>query len=115
MNHQPRRAFTLVELLVVIAIIGVLVAILLPAIQAARGAARRTHCVNNLKQLGLAVLHYYNDHGRFPVYGYEETGWTCAIMPYFEEGDLNKATFQRVGHDSAVSVAYPVALFQCPE
>jgi prepilin-type N-terminal cleavage/methylation domain-containing protein len=115
MNSSTRRAFTLVELLVVIAIIGILVALLLPAIQSARASARRTHCISNMKQLGLAVLRYYEDHGRFPGFGFEETGWMCAIMPYMEESDLNKATFQRINHQSAASVAIPVPLFQCPE
>src|SRR4051794_29577998 len=62
----PRRGFTLVELLVVIAIIGVLVALLLPAVQAAREAARKTKCKNNLKQLGLALLNYEGTVQCFP-------------------------------------------------
>jgi prepilin-type N-terminal cleavage/methylation domain-containing protein len=99
----PRRAFTLVELLVVIAIIGVLIALLLPAIQAAREVARRIQCGNNLKQYALA-LHNYNDvHGRLPS-GYaslvtgganntnwgsmapmNRVGWQVRILPFMEQ------------------------------
>ena len=64
-RHQL-RGFTLVELLVVIAIIGILVALLLPAIQAAREAARRAQCINNLKQFGIGLLNYHNSNNTFP-------------------------------------------------
>jgi prepilin-type N-terminal cleavage/methylation domain-containing protein len=88
-----RRAFTLVELLVVIAIIGVLVALLLPAIQAAREAARRSQCANNLKQVGLAVLNYESAKGRLPAGSTTQTvnlggpyrsTWSVDILPYLE-------------------------------
>src|SRR6476660_4971125 len=69
MRYSPlsRQAFTIVELLDVIAIIGILVALLLPAIQAAREAARRTQCTNNIKQLGLAMQNYHSARNRFPA------------------------------------------------
>src|SRR5438067_12295540 len=103
-----RRGFTLVELLVVIAIIGVLVALLLPAVQAAREAARRTQCINNLKQIGIA-LHTYHDSLRVfppsylifpggspamgppdPDSGDAGPGWTALmlILPQIEQGNL---------------------------
>ena len=96
---KRRRGFTLVELLVVIAIIGVLVALLLPAVQAAREAARRTQCNNNLKQLGLALHNYHDTYGAFVFRrgGTEGGGSTnnngrlsgfIPLLPFFEQGAL---------------------------
>ncbi|MCA9260478.1 MAG: DUF1559 domain-containing protein [Planctomycetales bacterium] len=100
MSHTlKRRGFTLVELLVVIAIIGVLVALLLPAIQAAREAARRTECANKLRQQALAVLLHHDSKGTFPpgavtdvkgTAGDYFTGWTREIMPYAENAQLKE-------------------------
>jgi prepilin-type N-terminal cleavage/methylation domain-containing protein len=98
-SRSTRRAFTLVELLVVIAIIGILVALLLPAIQAAREAARRTHCLNNLKQLGTAFHNHHDQLNQLPTGGWgwdwvgdpdegfqtrQPGGWTFNILPFLE-------------------------------
>ena len=95
-NHKFRRGFTLVELLVVIAIIGILVAMLLPAVQAAREAARRTQCTNNLKQIGLAILDFESQFGALPAgTTHKEADGRPAeysmfflILPFLEEGDV---------------------------
>jgi len=82
--------FTLVELLVVIAIIGILIALLLPAVQAAREASRRSHCQNNLKQLGVAVHNYELAHKTFPIgaWGGVYGTWLLAILPNVEQDSL---------------------------
>lgn len=93
---RPRQAFTLVELLVVIAIIGTLVALLLPAVQSAREAARRMSCSNNLKNLSLAIQNYHDTMSRFPsayfdsgVDFQESWGWGALILPYMEQQALH--------------------------
>ena len=90
---RSRNAFTLVELLVVIAIIGVLIALLLPAVQAARAAARRVQCANNLRQIGLAIHQHANVHrGAFPLTIYDEDvdhfdSWIFTLAPWLENVD----------------------------
>lgn len=90
--HRSRNAFTLVELLVVIAIIGILVGLLLPAVQAAREAARRMSCSNNLKQLGLAMLNYESAYKKFPGIGRDiSNGYSvqAKLLPFCEQTNLH--------------------------
>lgn len=101
MRLRIRKGFTLVELLVVIAIIGILVGLLLPAVQAAREAARRMQCSNNVKQLGLATHNYHDTFKSFPVCFFEtaiggltspsqgrQTSWLTGVLPYIEQSAL---------------------------
>src|SRR5215216_2911150 len=83
-----KRAFTLIELLVVIAIIAILIALLLPAVQAAREAARRSQCVNNLKQIGLALHNHMEAKGALPVgapNGVTKPNWRIHILPFMDQ------------------------------
>jgi prepilin-type N-terminal cleavage/methylation domain-containing protein len=129
LRFSRRGGFTLVELLVVIAIIGVLVAILLPAIQAAREAARRTQCINNLKQIGLAFSNFFSTKKHFPTGGSipwhddlkrDGYGWMQQILPYSEETalqDISKlyvdSSARSVNADYTVR-ATPIPMFFCP-
>ncbi|HJT32416.1 MAG TPA: DUF1559 domain-containing protein [Pirellulales bacterium] len=102
-RNSARSGFTLVELLVVIAIIGILIALLLPAVQAAREAARRSQCTNNMKQIGVALHNYTDIYGRFPMPGWIQTpnvGWQnrysnrVRLLPYMEQQTIyNQLTF----------------------
>src|SRR5829696_3555618 len=98
---SPSSGFTLVELLVVIAVIGVLVALMLPAIQSTREAARKTQCSNNLKQIGLGIHGYLTEHGAFPpgyvsvvLADHDDGGpgwsWSAQIMSFIEEVALSE-------------------------
>lgn len=128
---RKRKGFTLIELLVVIAIIAVLIALLLPAVQQAREAARRTHCRNNLKQIGLALHNYHDVHLTFPpgwiaiengvhdVEGGNGFGWAAMLLPMVEQSGL----YGRLDFDepltsgnifSAGAVQKPIPMFRCP-
>ena len=92
-RKRSKSAFTLVELLVVIAIIGILVALLLPAIQAAREAARRGQCTNNLKQLGIAIQNYHDTYQQLPIGSHSCCWgtWAMSILPFIEERQLGES------------------------
>jgi prepilin-type N-terminal cleavage/methylation domain-containing protein/prepilin-type processing-associated H-X9-DG protein len=93
-HMNRRRAFTLIELLVVIAIIGALVALLLPAVQSSREAARRAQCTNNLKQLGVGFHNVYTAENRFPP-GANDNGamWSAWLAPFLEQSNLSNAMY----------------------
>jgi prepilin-type N-terminal cleavage/methylation domain-containing protein/prepilin-type processing-associated H-X9-DG protein len=136
--QQVRPAFTLVELLVVIAIIGVLVALLLPAVQAARESARRMRCQNNLKQIGVALHNYEQAHKRFPpgiiqqqadpqfaagataantINDTESWAWGAFLLPYVEQGALYEQA--GIGRGELLQNVVPLAntsipVYRCP-
>ena len=128
-NPRAARGFTLVELLVVIAIIGVLIALLLPAIQAAREAARRVSCVNNLAQLGVALENYQSARNVLPPGTIDKQGpihnvpqgyqmsWIVQLLPYIEENVMFKQIDFSVGvydEKNAQVRAVQLAQFTCP-
>src|SRR5687767_123802 len=98
---MKRVGFTLVELLVVVAIMGVLLSLLLPAVQAAREASRRASCQNNLRQLGLAIHNFHDVHKVLPASGWTTAGsgnpqgrfvgWRALALPHLEEANLQRA------------------------
>lgn len=132
-----KKGFTLVELLVVVAIIGLLIALLLPAVQAAREAARRTQCTNNLKQQGLGFHLYHDAHKQFPpayltvlggggVHGQpdaktRDTGpgwaWGMLLLPFLEQGAMHSSFDAKLPcwhKANAAAALTPLTLFQCP-
>ncbi len=105
---RNRLAFTLVELLVVIAIIGILIALLLPAVQAAREAARRSQCTNNLKQIALGVHNYHDTYKAFPIGGYGCCWgtWLLGVLPFVEQQALADL-YQGEGYDGRPATPEP--------
>jgi prepilin-type N-terminal cleavage/methylation domain-containing protein len=133
MGILHRRGFTLVELLVVIAIIGILIGMLLPAVQAARESGRRLSCINNLKQISLAILNHENDTKRFPTGGWgkkwvgdpdrgnssgQPGGWIFNTLPYLEQNILHNLTSNLEKEEkykaAAKMIAVQVPGFLCP-
>lgn len=138
-NNQRIEGFTLVELLVVIAIIGILISMLLPAVQAVREAARRTQCLNNMRQLGLSLHNYESAHRAFPPSRLEPDdqaipssqtaksraesafqSWTTLLLPYIEQANLGSkfdydaAWFDANASDNFSVIATNLAIYKCP-
>ncbi len=117
-RKKRKKAFTLVELLVVIAIIGILIALLLPAVQAAREAARRTNCNNKIKQIVLAFHNYYDSRKVFPAYQYHNTpsSWSSwrghgpftMILPYIEQENVYEQVDFNTEWDNSDTTADPI-------
>ena len=120
MRRSADRGFTLVELLVIVAIIGLLIALLLPAVQAARESARRTQCANNLRQLSVAAQNFHAAKDCFPaswVNGDERIAWGISLLPYVEQTSIaaewNKsAAWWEPPNDKLL--ATPISVYKCP-
>jgi prepilin-type N-terminal cleavage/methylation domain-containing protein/prepilin-type processing-associated H-X9-DG protein len=120
-HAQSRHGFTLIELLVVIAIIGVLVALLLPAVQKVREAANRTQCLNNLKQLGLAFHQYHDANGTFPYttnskFNTDRASWAPMLFPYIEQPFTAQAVTLGFRNSAVPSegIGHVVKILVCP-
>ena len=118
-QNQARTGFTLVELLVVLAIIAILVGLLLPAVQAAREAARRVQCKNNLHQIGLALHNYHNSFRRFPPQKTRDGfhGWAVFTLPYIEKQNIRaiyRMNYRWSAPENAEAVYAIIPTFQCP-
>src|SRR4051812_28344469 len=116
-----RTGFTLVELLVVIAIIGILVAFLLPAVQAAREASRRSQCQNNLKQIGVAVQNHHDARRAFPMgrNGMNQfaVSWAFFLLPYLQETAVYNSWNSKVEvfrAENEAAMAPPIEAYECP-
>lgn len=142
LSQKRQRGFTLVELLVVIAIIGILIGMLLPAVQQVREAARRSQCMNNQKQLALAAHNFESASGHFPTagggalsmfdtgeelkprFGFENLGWSYQVLPFIEQQNVQTSravngingTNPAITFDPSIPllVEVPIATFNCP-
>lgn len=133
LTFAARKAFTLVEALVVIAIIGILIGLLLPAVEMARESSRRAACANNLRQLGVAVKLHIDAQGTFPTGGWgaewagdpdagfgpkQPGGWIYNVLPYLEQNDLRETAKGQTAGVKRTALAKmletPVAVFNCP-
>jgi prepilin-type N-terminal cleavage/methylation domain-containing protein/prepilin-type processing-associated H-X9-DG protein len=142
LDKTRNRGFTLIELLVVIAIIATLIALLLPAVQAAREAARRIQCVNNLKQIGIAIQHYHDIHNNLPpgriwknglngcgmnvFIGCQNTPWFVLLLPQLEQATFVNTVNFALGAEgpmrplplgyfaNSTAAGFHLAVFQCP-